>query len=118
MVIEEYGAELQKAHVPHPTRKDIATEPRLGRIISDNRGPPLNSMSLRVNKAHLVPGTKTPAVGKPSDGAASVTSTDEQGGGSPRDARTKVATAEDGGASDGDETPTKKRTADGTGKQV
>ena len=75
-------------------------------------------MSLRVNKAHLVPGTKTPAVGKPSDGAASVTSTDEQGGGSPRDARAEVAAAKDGGASIGGETPTKKRATDGTGKQV
>ena len=73
-------------------------------------------MSLRANRAHAVPGTKTPAAGKPSDGAASVTPTDEQGRRLPSDTRAEVAAAEDGGASDGGVTPTKKRAADGTGK--
>ena len=89
MVTEEYGTELQKAHGPHRTRKDRDTECRLVLIISDNRGPLLDSISLCANKAHAVPGTKAPAAGKPSGGAASVTPIDEQGGGSARDARTQ-----------------------------
>ena len=70
MATEEYGAELRKAPGPHPTRKYRATEPRLGRTTPDNRGPPPNSMSLRANRAHEDPVTKTPAAGKPSDGGA------------------------------------------------
>ena len=75
-------------------------------------------MSLPAKIAHTAPGTKTPAAGKPNDGADSVTRTDEQGRGSPSDTRAEVAAAEDGGASNDGVTPTKKRAADGTGKQV
>ena len=115
---EEYGAELRKAHGPQPTRKYGATEPRLGRTTPDNQGPPPNNMSQPVNIAHTAPGTKTPAAGKPNNGAALVTLTDEQGRGLPSDTLAEVAAAEDSGASDDGVTPTKKRAADGTGKQV
>ena len=118
MATEECGAELQKAHGPQPTRKYRATEPRLVHTTPDNRGPPPNSMSLPANTAHMAPGTKTPAAGKPSDGAASVNPTDKRGRGSPSDARAEVAAAEADGTSDGGVTPTKKRAADDTGKQV
>ena len=115
---EECGAELRKMHGPQPTRKYGATEPRLGRTTFDNRGLPPNSMSQPANIAHTALGTKTPAAGKPNDGAVSVTPTNKQGHRSPSDTCAEVAAAEDGGASDGSVTPTKKRTADGTGKQV
>ena len=118
MATEEYDAELRKAHGSHPTRKYRATEPRLGRTTSNNRGLPPNSMSLRANRAHAAPGTKTPAAGKPNDGATSVAPTDAQGRGSPSNTRAEVAAAEDGGSNDDDVTPTKKCAADGTGKQV
>ena len=75
-------------------------------------------MSQPANIAHTPPGTKTPAAGKPNNGAALVTPTDEQGRASPSDTRAEVVAAEDSGASDGGVTPTKKRVADGTGKQV
>ena len=39
MVTEEYGAELRRAYGPNPTGEDRATERRLGRITSNNRGP-------------------------------------------------------------------------------
>ena len=70
------------------------------------------------NTAHAAPGTKTPAAGKPNNGAALVTLTDEQGNESPSDARAEVAGAEDDGPNEDDKTPTKKRAADGTGKMV
>ena len=57
MATEEYDAGLRKAHGPQPTRTYGATEPRLGRTIPDNRGPPPNNMSQPAHIAHTAPGT-------------------------------------------------------------
>ena len=48
-------------------------------------------MSQPADIAHTATGKKSPAAGKPSEGAASVTLTDEQGHESPSDARAEVA---------------------------
>ena len=52
-----------------------------------------------VNTAHTAPRTETPAAGKPNDGAASATPTDEQGHEPPSDARAE------GGANTADAAP-------------
>ena len=44
-------------------------------------------MAQPANIAHTAPGTKTPAAGKPNDGATSVAPTDAQGRGSPSNTR-------------------------------